>query len=145
MAQGAGRIPKHPSEKLGKDKPVVPPLKLPLVHDGAVPPLPKTFGWTPVGRAYWRTIWKSPMALTFIDADITALVRLTVLIELTTALEMNAAILSEVRQLEDRFGLSPLARRRLQFDIDRTKNQLKPESEREPEDDSRWLRVVDSA
>lgn len=85
------------------------------------------------------------MALTFIDADIPALVRLTVLTELSTALEINAAVLSEIRQLEDRFGLSPLARRRLQFDINRAANQLKPEAEREPEDDSRWLRVVDSA
>ncbi len=84
------------------------------------------------------------MALVFIEADFPALVRMTALTEMFALGEANAAVMSELRQLEDRFGMSVMARRRLQFDVDLAANRLKPEAEREPENESRWLRIVDS-
>jgi hypothetical protein len=48
-------------------------------------------------------------------------------------------VLAEIRQLEDRFGLSPLARRRLQWEVDRAAGA---EAEPAANQDGRWLRAV---
>jgi hypothetical protein len=87
------------------------------------------------------------MAAVWIDADVPALVRLARLVDLTTRQfqvvadgpvphlsvddlpdgvkvtvtfdsPVTAALLAEMRQLEDRLGLSPLSRRRLQWEIE---------------------------
>jgi hypothetical protein len=50
------------------------------------------------------------------------------------------ALTAKKRAAEDRFGLSPLARRRLQWGVDRGMPTT-PDSP-EPGDDARWLRVV---
>jgi len=70
--------------------------------------------WT---AGYWDTIWASPMAVVWKDADVPALIRMARLQDKAMRNEASAAELSEIRQLEDRFGLSPLARRRLQWEI----------------------------
>jgi hypothetical protein len=70
--------------------------------------------WT---RNYWVTLWDSPMAVLWNAFDTPALIRLARVQDLAMRGEASAAELSEIRQLEDRFGLSPLARRRLQWEI----------------------------
>lgn len=93
-----------------------------------------------LAQQYWNTLWTSPMAVTFTDADIQPLTRLVVLVDdrdrsecgegLIEIVESNYADLGEIevvvgrfagdgeiRQLEDRYGISPLARRRLQWEI----------------------------
>jgi hypothetical protein len=85
------------------------------------------------------------MATTWIEADVPALRRLAVLVELVGRGHVTAMILSEMRQLEDRFGLSPLARRRLEWELDAGRDaQLETGSRKdeEPEGDGRWLRAV---
>lgn len=57
------------------------------------------------------------MATEWLDADQDTLVRLALLINLEKCGEANATLLSEIRQLEDRFGLSPSARLRLRWEI----------------------------
>ena len=47
--------------------------------------------------------------------------------------------MSEIRALEDRYGLSPLARRRLQWEIEQAGGTQEQTSK---EDESRWLRAV---
>jgi hypothetical protein len=80
------------------------------------------------------------MAAVWLEADVPGLVRLAELVDLghregATPL----TVLAEIRALEDRYGLSPLARRRLQWEID----QAGGATEKTPkEDDSRWLRAV---
>lgn len=85
------------------------------------------------------------MAAVYVDADVTALVRLTRLVQLSYAENLRGDVLAEIRQLEDRFGLSPLSRRRLMFEIDRATTGVTSNTADPPEDDERWLRVVDSA
>lgn len=122
----------------------MPPQRLPLHHDIKPPPLPKTYRWTAKGRRYWDKVWRSPMAITFIDADLLGLERMVWLVEQIELAENTFSlnsVLSELRQLEDRFGMSPLARRRLQWDIDRAAGLHNPETV-EPKDDDRFLRVV---
>lgn len=74
-------------------------------------PCPSTVAW-------WETIWASPMAAVWLEADVPALVRLAQLVDAVARGHSDARILAEIRHLEDRFGLSPLARRRLQWEID---------------------------
>jgi hypothetical protein len=68
-------------------------------------------------RELWAIWWGSPMALMWSDFDVPQLERLLVLTARSWDGE-SAAGLSEVRQLEDRFGLSPVARRKLYWRIE---------------------------
>ncbi len=68
-------------------------------------------------REWWKTIWASPMASEWIDADVLVLRRLAVLVDLAYRGEASSTVLSEIRQLEDRFGMSPMARRRLEWEL----------------------------
>ena len=89
-----------------------------------------------MARAYWETIWRSPMAVAFIDSDVFPLSRLCTLVDRRERVEAGdpevfrlgqnegeVEVLrgfdgdAEIRQLEDRYGLSPIARRRLQWEI----------------------------
>ena len=82
------------------------------------------------------------MAVVWLEADVPGLVRLAELVDLghrEGATPLTA--MSEIRALEDRYGLSPLARRRLQWEVDQAAGSAKAPKG----DDSRWLRAVDSA
>lgn len=95
------------------------PVHLPATgRDGKPPTLPGSRALLTSTRDWWRTIWSSPMAAVYLPADIPALVRLARLIDLEARGEGDGVTRTEIRQLEDRFGLSPLARRRLQWEID---------------------------
>lgn len=79
------------------------------------PTLPGAARYSKATRAWWATVWASPMAAVWLEADVPALVHLAGLVDLLGQGEVTAMVLAEIRQLEDRFGLSPLARRRLQW------------------------------
>jgi hypothetical protein len=84
------------------------------------------------------------MAEGWLDADVPGLVRLARLVELAGRDGVPMAVLTEIRHLEDRFGLSPMARRRLQWELEEQSPKAAPvESEK---GDGRWLKAVqDSA
>lgn len=86
---------------------------------GKAPPLPKkTPAWSKTTKDWWKVIWDSPMAAAWLPADVPALVRLAALVDRASSGEAGATVLGEIRQLEDRFGLSPMARRRLQWEVE---------------------------
>lgn len=95
----------------------VPTLKkpeLPEHPDGA---------WHPMTVAWWDDIWASPMAPEFDDSDRHGLFTLAMLTDdfwtaSSSRDRMNLA--AELRQQGQRFGLSPIDRRRLQWEIERT-------------------------
>ena len=80
-----------------------------------VPRTPDGLG--PAGRRWWRTVWTSPMAVVYLPVDRLALERGARLVD-ALAVEPDAKLTAELRHLEDRFGLSPLARRRLMWEVD---------------------------
>lgn len=87
-------------------------------------------------RAWWDRQWDSPIAAIWTENDVPAVTRLVRLLDVS---DPSAAVLAEIRQLEDRFGLSPLSRRRLQWEV----SQATGEVEDVPVDDGgRWLRAV---
>ena len=90
--------------------------------------------------AWWSAIWASEMAPVWLESDRHELLALADLKEAQHRGEASAAILSEIRQLNDRFGLSPLARRRLAWEIDQARGVEGAPVELEQE--GRWLRVV---
>jgi|SRR5205807_9254519 len=91
-----------------------------------VPKLPprerKAEVWHPKVLAWWDSVWKSPMAGEFLDSDVKG--GLYLLAELYQQLWAGAGeeagrLAAEIRQQEVRFGLSPIDRRRLQWEVEK--------------------------
>ncbi len=60
-------------------------------------------------RALWERMWAHPVARTWADCDVAPLARL-VIMQTTPEVFTDRGLLAELRQLEDRFLLSPRAR-----------------------------------
>jgi hypothetical protein len=85
---------------------------------GKPPALPsKRPAWSKATRVWWSKIWSSPMATQWREDD-DELVRLALLREAVWDGEYTAALLAELRALEDRHGLNPLARLKLRWAIE---------------------------
>ncbi|MDT0305076.1 phage terminase small subunit [Streptomonospora wellingtoniae] len=98
-------------------------LSAELPKDFTAPELPDVGEreWLPQTRAWWADVWSSPMAPEFIDghADIHGLYMLALLVDdfwRTGSRELAA----EIRLQRTAFGLTPIDRRRLQWEIERT-------------------------
>ena len=88
------------------------------VHDVKAPPLPAGREWNWQTESWWRDVWASPMAPEYDDSDKHGLFMLAVLVDefwrkptWTTA--------AEIRLQRQCFGLSPIDRRRLQWEIEK--------------------------
>jgi hypothetical protein len=74
-------------------------------------------------RGWWRSVWQSPMASEYVGPDVRG--GLYLLAELHQrrweASKPNelVSLAAEIRLQEVRFGLSPIDRRRLQWEIDK--------------------------
>ncbi|QPK78277.1 hypothetical protein G7Y31_06720 [Corynebacterium lizhenjunii] len=84
----------------------------------------KTPAWPLPGRAPrgWVALWRLPQAVMWEQLKFETQVGMYLLArntaqDLLLAGEPNGALLSEVRQMEDRLGLSPMALKRLQWEI----------------------------
>lgn len=120
--------------------------------DRVVPELPARQSaaevWHPMVLAWWRVIWQSPMASEYLEADtVGGLYLLAELHQVRWTCRDASALIkvaSEIRQQEIRFGLSPIDRRRLQWEVERgeTANERtkkrqqrsEPASEKDPRD-----------
>jgi len=74
--------------------------------------------WHPLTRAWWRALWRSPMADEYLDVDIHALYRLAVLVDMYWR-EPSRELAGEIRLQQQCFGLTPIDRRRLQWEVER--------------------------
>lgn len=84
--------------------------------------LPEGRDWHPLTLAWWNTIWDSPMVAEWVDADVPALVLLADLVNRYWT-EGDAKLAAEIRMQQREFGLSPLSRRTLQWEIKRAKSE----------------------
>jgi hypothetical protein len=100
--------------------------------------------WHPLVLERWRAAWASPMAKEWIDSDKHGLFVLADLWDLYWKGDKDRA--SEIRLQEQRFGLSSLDRRRLQWEIDRVEQPKRPPAaprgKRPAGDPRRFLRAV---
>jgi hypothetical protein len=86
-------------------------------------PLPRGVNWHPMTTAWWRDIWASPMAPEFDKSDIHGLYALAVIVNdfwLADNPTNRQKASTEIRLLSQRYGLSPMDRRRLQWEIEKT-------------------------
>ena len=68
--------------------------------------------------ALWKELWASPQAVAWEEAGWTRMVaRYTNLVLASEQPDAQVTLLAEVRQLEDRLGLSPMAMRRLLWEV----------------------------
>jgi len=153
---GRGQIPKPPHLLQRRNK-TVGAAKLPTEESSAtnkVPRLParepdkdgKPVRWHPMVVRWWASVWRSPMASEYLDADMRGgLYLLADLHQLRWTLRDSVSlkeIAGEIRLQEVRFGLSPIDRSRLRWTIDagetaaertEARRELKaPKKERDP-------------
>ena len=117
--------PKDPSIRVRRNKVST---KATLKSDAAIiaPELPER-DWHPMVLAWWRDLWSSPMAPEFDDSDRHGLFKLALLHDdfwKADQPKIRKEASAEIRLQEQRFGLSPIDRRRLQWEIERTEEAV---------------------
>lgn len=91
------------------------------VANPTVPRLPGE-GWHERTVEWWADLWRSPMAPEYDDTDRHGLYVMALLLDQVWTCESvrgKTDTAAEVRQWVAEYGLSPIARRRLQWEIDR--------------------------
>jgi hypothetical protein len=93
---------------------------LTAIHSVEMPELPASdaAGWHPLTVAWWRDIWASPMAPEFEKSDKHGLYILATLVN-EFWLSPTKDLAAEIRLQRQAFGLTPMDRRRLQWEIER--------------------------
>lgn len=79
--------------------------------------------WHPMAVDFWEDVWASPMAPEFLDADVHGLYVILALTDLywrnLTSGKPVTGLAMELRLQRQSFGLSPIDRRRLQWEVDK--------------------------
>lgn len=117
-----GPSPKDPSTRARRNKTST-AATLRAIEGAEIPPLPKRGGWHEMTAQWWNDLWRSPMAPEFDTSDMHGLYHLALLVDDFWMAESSAdriKLAAELRQQGQRFGLSPIDRRRLQWEIERT-------------------------
>ncbi len=99
--------------------PELPTLPEPVDEPGAPPVLRE---WHPQTKVEWQAIHRSPMASQFIDTDEAGVVKLIVLIDdfwKASSPTARKELSVEIRLQRLEFGLTPVARSRMQWEIGR--------------------------
>lgn len=116
---------------LAEDEIVIPELPTRLDADG------KEILWSSATLRYWLRIWSSPMAPEFYhQSDIEGLYRLAALVELFWR-KPSGTLNADIARYENQFGLNPLARRRLEWQIVDTEKAQEQASDRQARKASR--------
>lgn len=111
-------MPKEPSTRQRRNK-VAGARTLTAAPDAKAPALPEMEGgWHERTTAWWADVWASPMAPEYDDSDVHGLFLLAALVDEFWR-KPSQALAAEIRLQRQCFGLSPIDRRRLQWEIDR--------------------------
>lgn len=116
-----GPAPKDPSTRARRNRTSTSSqLKAdPSIEAPNLPEMP----WHPMTLAWWSDVWASPMAPEYDDSDKHGLFALAMLVNdfwSTDEVRIRRDLAAEIRQQSQRFGLSPIDRRRLQWEIERS-------------------------
>jgi hypothetical protein len=113
-----GRRPKSPETRQRRNKSISAAILPPEseLERLKVPDLPeKTGGWTKQARVAWFRIWRAPMAARYLKADH---FRVEILIDMVDRYwRGDTTLASQIRLEGDSFATSPLARRRLEWEV----------------------------
>lgn len=143
-----GPPPKDPKLRQRRNKTST-AAKLSLVpHEIEVPDLPDRVmrhpetgepmkrEWHVRAREFWADIWDSPMAPEFLKADTHGLFILVTLVDAYWRMMDDGAVskgnelAKEIRMQRQCFGLSPIDRRRLQWEVERAEQAEEKKSQR---------------
>ena len=113
-----GSQPKPPELRQRRNKASTRRKLTVAVEAARAPYLPRrgSQGWHPLTRAWWRDVWRSPMAAEYLEADIHGLYLLADLIDRYWK-NPCTTLAGEIRQQRLAFGLTPIDRRRLQWEM----------------------------
>ena len=119
-----GPIPKDPALRQRRNKASTrATLQASEPRRHRLPGLPKREAdWHTMTRAWWRDVWRSPMAVEYLKADIHGLYRLAVLVDRFWIVP-TVALAGQISQYEQKYGLSPLDRRRLEWIVERAEGE----------------------
>lgn len=115
-----GPPPKHPGTRARRNRTTT-AATLRAGHDVTAPELPAGVPWHELVLTWWADVWASPMAPEYAESDHHGLFLLAMLHQdFWTAAEPKdrQAAAKEIRLQEQRYGLSPIDRRRLQWTIE---------------------------
>ena len=93
-------------------------IEAPVSPDVPKIPNPDDREWHPLTLRAWKRAWASPMSTQWLETDADALGRLALLWDQFYN-RPSAGVMAEIRLQEQRFGLSPLDRSRLQWEVSR--------------------------
>ena len=111
-----GPAPKHASVRARRNRTST-AATLSVVHSVEAPELPPG-EWHAMTEAWWRDVWASPMAPEYDDSDRHGLFILAALVD--AFWEAPSQVLAaEIRLQRAAFGLSPIDRRKLQWEIEK--------------------------
>lgn len=110
----AGPLPKPSAARRRRNAPTYATVLLPAAGRTEAPPACPLL--TEAGQEWWEVVWRSPSATQWQLMDVPALARLGRLLELVAA-KPDPRYMPEIRQLEDRFGLTPKARASLRWEV----------------------------
>jgi hypothetical protein len=115
-----GPVPKDPKIRQHRIKRT---SRAVIVNDGDLPEKPARLPacpndgkWHPMSKRFWDDVWESPMISEYLPADIHGLFRLLVLVDQFWK-KPTTALSSEIRLMGQLFGLSPIDRRRLEWQV----------------------------
>lgn len=115
-----GPAPKHASTRARRNKSST-AATLIADPDLAVPELHGDF-WHPMTLEWWADLWSSPMAPEYDTSDRHGLYLLAMIVNdfwTATSPADRAKLAAEIRMQRNRYGLSPMDRRSLQWEIAR--------------------------
>lgn len=84
-------------------------------YEGDIPEWPLGNDPSQAEVELWEKVWRTPQGAAWANNGFERVVARYVMVTVLSETEPTAAMLSEVRQLEDRLGLSPMALRKLQW------------------------------
>lgn len=95
-----------------------------LPEDIDIPALPdRDLGWHSLTVGWWNDVWSSPMAPEYDSSDLHGLFVLADLVDAywcEPSARARSGLAAEIRLQRQCFGLTPIDRRRLQWEIERT-------------------------
>lgn len=85
---------------------------------GAVPEWPLSTDPSGYELELWSSVWRSPQAVMWADGGMERVVARYVMVSALVEVEPTASMMGELRQMEDRLGLSPMALKKLQWIVE---------------------------
>lgn len=119
-----GQTPKDPSVRARRNRSST-RSTLSADHDIEAPPLPEDFAWHSLTKQWWAGLWSSAMAPEYADMDIHGLFRVAMLMNdfwMAETPKQRAEIQVRLEKADADFGTNPLARRRLEWQIEATED-----------------------